>query len=61
MAKILKVEFPKMDSEYIQKKKDEEIKEIVTKGKGKMPPVQGISDSDIENVITYLRTFDDKK
>lgn len=61
MAKILKVEFPQMDSEYIQEKKDEEIKEIVTKGKGKMAPVQGLSDSDLENVIAYLRTFDDEK
>lgn len=60
MAKILKVEFPEMDSEYIQDKKDEEIKETVTNGKGKMAPVQGLSESDLENVIAYLRTFDDE-
>ncbi|UCF37598.1 MAG: cytochrome c [Acidobacteriota bacterium] len=57
MARMLKVEFKPMDSDYVQKKPDSEIKEIVTSGKGKMVAVRGVSGDELENIIAYIRTL----
>ena len=57
MAKILQVEFKPMDSEYIQKKSDAEFKEIITKGKGKMAAVRGLTEAQLDDVIAYVRSL----
>jgi mono/diheme cytochrome c family protein len=60
MAAALHVKFIPLGSPEIQKMTDAQIKEVITKGKGKMPAVQGITDADISNVIAYIRTFKKK-
>jgi mono/diheme cytochrome c family protein len=57
MARMLQVEFKAMDSPEVQKLKDDEIKEMIAKGKGKMAKVRGVSDQEIADVIAYLRSL----
>lgn len=60
MAKLLKTTITPLDSDEVQTKSDADIKTVITQGKDKMKPVQGLSDSDIDNVIAYVRTFKKK-
>jgi hypothetical protein len=36
---------------------DADLKTVITQGKGKMKPVQGLSDADVGNVIAFIRTL----
>jgi mono/diheme cytochrome c family protein len=60
MAKLLNTTITPMDSDEVQGKPDAEIKKIITDGKGKMKPVKGLTDADIDNVIAYVRAFKKK-
>ncbi len=60
MAKLLKTTITPLDSDEVQTKSDADIKTVITQGKDKMKPVQGLSDSDIGNVIAFVRTFKKK-
>lgn len=60
IARMMKVEFHPMSSEYIQEKTDAELNDIITKGKGKMPAVKGITPEEITNVIAYIRSLGKK-
>ena len=60
MAKLPKTTIAPLDSDEVQSKSDADIKMIIVEGKGKMKPVKEISDSDINNVIAYVRTFKKK-
>ena len=60
MAKILKTTIPPLDSDQVQKQSDADIKKVIVEGKGKMKPVPGLSDAEIDNVIAYVRTFKKK-
>jgi len=57
MGRMLKVEFHALDSDYIQDKKDPEIIQIITKGKGKMAAVRGLTDQQLSDVIAYVRSL----
>jgi mono/diheme cytochrome c family protein len=57
MARMLKVEFKAMDSEYVQKKRDEELKNIILRGTGKMVAVRGMNDQQVADVIAYVRSL----
>jgi len=57
MAKALGTTIQNLGSPEVQKMSDADIKMIITKGKGKMKPVSGLSDADIDNVIAHVRTF----
>jgi mono/diheme cytochrome c family protein len=57
MARMLKVEFQAMDSEYVQTKTDSEIREVIVKGKGKMAAVRGLTDEQLADVIAFLRSL----
>ncbi len=57
MAKALKVEIKHLGSAEVQKKTDADIKNDVVKGVGKMKPVTGVSDGDVDNVIAFVRTL----
>jgi len=60
MAKLLNTTIAPLSSDEVQNKSDAEIKTIITEGKGKMKPVKDLSDSDISNVIAYVRMFKKK-
>jgi cytochrome c2 len=39
---------------------DADIKKVITEGKDKMKPVAGLNDTDISNVIAYVRSMKKK-
>lgn len=57
LAQMLHTTIPPLGSKAVQTLSDAEIREVITKGKGKMPPVQGLSTSDLDNVIAFVRTL----
>lgn len=57
MAKVLGTTIADLGSPEVQKMSDADIKKIITTGKGKMKPVAGLSDADMDNVIAHIRTL----
>ena len=57
IAKTLKVEFKPLGSKAIQAKTDAEFKKQITAGGGKMQPVKGLSDKQIQDVIAFIRSL----
>jgi mono/diheme cytochrome c family protein len=57
MANALHVKFVPLSSDEVQKMSDADLKTVITQGKGKMKPVQGLSDADVGNVIAFIRTL----
>jgi mono/diheme cytochrome c family protein len=56
-AKAMGLQPARMSSDRVQNKTDAELKKIILDGSGKMKPVKGLSEADIDNVIAYVRTF----
>jgi mono/diheme cytochrome c family protein len=56
-AKAMGLEPAQLSSDRVQKKTDAELKKIILEGSGKMKPIKGVSDIDIDNVIAYVRNF----
>ncbi|MGA7840773.1 MAG: cytochrome c [Candidatus Acidiferrales bacterium] len=56
-AKALGLQPARLASDAVQNKTDAELKKIILEGSGKMKPIKGLSDTDIENVIAYVRTL----
>ncbi len=67
--KFFQVTIPRLSSDYVQSKSDEEIREIVMKGRRKMEPVRmgqpqarhNLASNEVDDVIAYVRTFKKKK
>jgi mono/diheme cytochrome c family protein len=57
IAKMFAVEMHPLSSQYVQSKPDAEIKQIIANGKGKMKPVAGLAEKQVEDVIAYVRTL----
>ena len=57
IAKMLKVEMRDLSSKEVQAKSDDELARIITQGTGKMVPVTGLSDAELQNLIAYLRSL----
>ena len=57
IAKMYKVEMHRLGSKEIQAKSDAEFKKTITTGQGKMKPVGGLSDKQVEDVIAFVRTL----
>ena len=57
MAAMLKVTMRPLGSPGVQALSDSDIARIVTEGNGKMKPVTGMAESDLTNVIAFLRTL----
>jgi len=60
LSKALGAHIPAMNSDQVQGKSDDEIKAVITQGKGKMTAIKGLSDEGIANVIAFVRTFKKK-
>lgn len=60
MAKALKLEFKPLGSEEVQKNSDADLKKIITEGMGKMKPVKGLGDKEVDDVIAYVRSLKKK-
>jgi mono/diheme cytochrome c family protein len=57
MAKVLATTITPLGSDEVQKMSDADLKKVVTQGKGKMKPVAGLSDADLDNVVAHVRTL----
>jgi mono/diheme cytochrome c family protein len=57
IAKMMKVDMKSLSSAEVQTLSDDDIKTIVTTGKGKMKPISGVSGAALDNVVAYVRTL----
>ena len=57
MAKMLKVEMKDLKSSEVQAMSDNDLKKIISEGKGKMKPVKTVAGSDADNVVAYIRSL----
>jgi mono/diheme cytochrome c family protein len=57
MAKALNTTIQPLGSDEVQKMSDADIKKVITQGKGKMKPVAGLSDAEVDNVIAFVRSL----
>jgi len=66
--KFYQVSIPRLSSDYVQKKSDDELREIITQGRRKMRPVRmgqpvaehTLAAGEVSNVIAYVRTLKKK-
>ena len=53
-----KLQVPDLRSDQIQKKSDAELRDAITKGKGKMPAYEGkLTKEQIDKVVAYIRAL----
>ncbi len=57
IAKMMKVEMRPLGSPEVQAQSDDDIKKIVTDGKGKMRPVASVTGKSADDVVAYVRTL----
>ena len=57
VAKMMKADMKDLKSAEVQALSDDDIKKIVTDGKGKMKPVKAVSGAALDNVVAYIRTL----
>lgn len=57
IAKMMKVDMKDLQSAEVQALSDDDIKKIISGGKGKMRPVNAVSGPDVDNVVAYVRTL----
>ena len=55
MAKMMKVEMKDLKSSEVQSMSDDDLKKVITEGKGKMKPVAGAAAS-APDIVAYIRT-----
>lgn len=53
---------PDLGSKAVQNRTDAELQQIVTNGKGNMPPFNGrLSEAQINSLVAYIHTFSGKR
>ncbi len=57
IAKAMKVEMKALGSKEVQAKSDEDLKEAITKGTGKMKAISSLSADDVTKVVAFVRTL----
>ncbi len=57
IAKMMKVDMQDLKSAEVQAMSNDDIKTIITGGKGKMRPVTSVSGPAVDDVIAYVRTL----
>jgi mono/diheme cytochrome c family protein len=57
VAKMMKVEMKDLKSSEVQLMGDDELKKIVTEGKGKMKPAAGVTGAAADNVLAYVKSL----
>ena len=57
VAKMMKVDMKDLKSTEVQALSDDDMKKIITEGKGKMKPVKTVSGPALEDVIAYVRSL----
>jgi mono/diheme cytochrome c family protein len=57
IVKMMKVDMKDFKSAEVQAMSDDDIKKIVSGGKGKMRPVTSVAGADLDNVVAYVRSL----
>lgn len=57
VAKMLKVDIQDLKSKEVQGMSDDDIKKVVSGGKGKMKPVMSVTGASLDNVAAYVHTL----
>jgi predicted CXXCH cytochrome family protein len=57
IAKMFKVDMRELNSTEVQATSDDDIKKIITGGKGKMRPVASVSGPALDDVVAYVRSL----
>jgi mono/diheme cytochrome c family protein len=57
VAKMMKVDIPDLKSADVQAMSDDDLKKVITDGKGKMTPISGVSGAAADNVVAYVRSL----
>ncbi len=57
VAKMMKATIPDLGSKEVQAQSDADLEKAITQGKGKMPAVKQLTDSDLHNLVAYIRTL----
>lgn len=57
MAKMMKVDMQDLKSPEVQAMSDDDIKKVITDGKGKMKPVKTVSGAASDDVVAYIRSL----
>jgi len=57
IAKSLKVELRALGSKEVQAKSDDQLKKESSEGIGKMKPVKGMSEKDLDDVLAFMRSL----
>ena len=70
MDTFYKIRIPRLNSEYVQKKSDEELRHVILNGKRKMPAAMAglpetqhrskITPEQVPDLIAYVRTLKNK-
>jgi len=57
ITKMMKVEIKNLGSPEVQSMSDDDLKKIITTGKGKMQPIRTVTGKSVDDVIAYVRTL----
>ena len=57
IAKMMKVDMKDLKSADVQAMSNDDLKKIISDGKGKMKPVKTVTGPDADNVIAYVRSL----
>ena len=57
MAKAMGVEIQDLGSGAVQGMSDDDLKKVITAGKGKMKPVGSVTGKSVDDVVAYVRTL----
>lgn len=61
MASSFSTPIPGFRSKKVQSLTNDQISHVIMDGMGQMPAVAGVDDSEIPNLVAYVRTFGPKK
>jgi mono/diheme cytochrome c family protein len=57
LAKAMKVDMRDLKSAEVQAASDDDLKKVITAGKGKMHPVAGVTGKAVDDVVAYMRSL----
>jgi mono/diheme cytochrome c family protein len=57
LARMLKVELRALGSKEVQAKSDDVLRKEITQGTGKMKPIKGLSETDLADLIAFMRAL----
>jgi len=57
LAKAMKVDMRDLKSAEVQAASDDDLKKVITAGKGKMRPVTSVTGKAVDDVVAYMRSL----